>query len=60
MQNNIEQHQYNLIVRKKQKGKSGIQKHRQYCVHKTQDEDKQSIDTDNTGYTRHRTKIDNP
>ena len=33
-----------------------IQRHRQHWAYKTQDEDKQIRDTDNTGHTRHRTK----
>ena len=37
-----------------------IQRHCQRGVHKTQDEDKQSRDTVNVGYTRHRTKTNNP
>jgi hypothetical protein len=37
-----------------------IQRHRQHWVHKTQDEDIQSRDIDNIGYTIHRTKTYNP
>jgi hypothetical protein len=37
-----------------------IQKHRQHCTHKTQDEDKQSRDIGNIGHTKHRTKTNNP
>ena len=37
-----------------------IQRHWQHRVHKTQDKDKQSRDTGNIGYTKHRTKTSNP
>ena len=37
-----------------------IQRHCQRGVHKTQDEDKQSRDTVNVGYTKDRTKTNNP
>jgi hypothetical protein len=37
-----------------------IQRHRQHWVHNTQDEDIQSRDIDNIGYTKHRTKTYNP
>jgi hypothetical protein len=36
-----------------------IQRQSHHCVHKKEDEDKQSSDTINTGYTRNRTKTNN-
>jgi ribosomal protein L33 len=37
-----------------------IQRNWQHWVHKTQHEGKQSRETDNIGYTRHNTKVNNP
>jgi hypothetical protein len=37
-----------------------IQRHWQHWAFKAHDEDKQSRDTGNIGYSRHRTKINNP
>ena len=37
-----------------------IQRNCQHWIHKTQDEDKQSRETVNIRYTRHKTKTNNP
>jgi ribosomal protein L33 len=37
-----------------------IQRNWQHWIHKTQDEGKQSRETGNIGYTRHKTKVNNP